>query len=224
MPHPMNAHLPLHRLIDRIERNNSTLSSPFIVAIDGRSGCGKSTLADLTAAGLNTHRQQRATVISADQFYKGGSSTTWDNRTAAENAATAIDWQQQRRVLESLKATGQADWQAFNWHSNAWNTDTPSFISTHLDGSPVILLEGVYSTRLELADLLDLCVLLRVPDNTRQARLLEREGQDYNHAWHRRWTAAEDYYFATLNTDTHMILPPDGSTDSWHGNRKTLRQ
>jgi hypothetical protein len=59
----------------------------------------------------------------------------------------------------------------------------------------------VYSARPELADLLDLRMLLRVPDHVRMARLLGREHKLT--AWERQWHEAEDWYFDSA-------VPPAG--------------
>jgi uridine kinase len=56
--------------------------------------------------------------------------------------------------------------------------------------------EGVYSARPELADLLDLRLLLRVPDDVRRARLLARE--HVLTAWEQQWHEAEAWYFSNV--------------------------
>ena len=47
----------------------------------------------------------------------------------------------------------------------------------------------------ELADLIDLSVLLKVDEPVRQARLLAREGE--MGAWEYQWQAAEDFYWSS---------------------------
>jgi hypothetical protein len=64
--------------------------------------------------------------------------------------------------------------------------------------APIVLLDGAYSARPELADLVDLSILVTLPDAVRRARLREREGEDYTSAWHAIWDEAEDYYFGTI--------------------------
>ena len=61
--------------------------------------------------------------------------------------------------------------------------------------SPVILLDGAYSTQPALADLIDLSVLVDAPLDLRHRRLAAREDQHFIAAWHVRWDAAEEYYF-----------------------------
>jgi len=65
-----------------------------------------------------------------------------------------------------------------------------------------VVLEGVYSARPELADLVDLKALLLVPDDIRRAQLLAREGEAYRRDWEARWAEAELWYFAS-------VMPPE---------------
>jgi uridine kinase len=58
-----------------------------------------------------------------------------------------------------------------------------------------VILEGAYSARPELADLLQLRVLLDTPDAVRDARLRAREGDDYVDGWMARWADAEAHCF-----------------------------
>jgi len=66
--------------------------------------------------------------------------------------------------------------------------------ATTADPRAIVILEGVYSARPELADLLDLRVLLTVPDDVRCARLLAREGTPG--PCEQQWLEAEEHYFA----------------------------
>jgi uridine kinase len=62
----------------------------------------------------------------------------------------------------------------------------------------VVVLDGAYSTRPELVDVVDISVLLTLDDETRRRRLLAREGDEFMRDWHARWDAAEDHYFASV--------------------------
>jgi hypothetical protein len=54
----------------------------------------------------------------------------------------------------------------------------------------------VYSCYPDLADLLDIRILLVVADPVREHRLLQREGMIG--PWERQWHEAEEWYFANL--------------------------
>lgn len=164
------------------------MSKPFVVALDGRSGVGKSTLARTLADGLD------AAVIEGDDFYAGGIEMRDDR--AEQRAAACIDWTRQRDVLEDLRTGREAVWRAFDWEIfDGRLCDQPK----RLAPKPIVIVEGAYAARPELADLVDLRVLLDVAGEVRMARLLAREGTIG--AWERQWHEAEDFYFQT-------IMPP----------------
>ncbi|MGC0251461.1 hypothetical protein [Pseudactinotalea sp. Z1748] len=132
-----------------------------------------------------------------------GEAHAWDRRTAAEQAERVIDWRRQHQVLEALREHGSATWRPFDWGATGWDGDPPPFsrVPVHARVGAVVILEGAYSCRPELRDLLDLAVLLRVPDEVRIRRLRARDGEDEHADWSARWAQAEDHYF------TH-VMPP----------------
>ncbi|MDP3195735.1 uridine kinase [Tabrizicola sp.] len=167
----------------RIEDAARRQAGPLIVAIDGRSGTGKSTLAEALAKRLP------AVVIEGDDFYAGGIGLAGDPPHA--RAARCIDWQAQRPVLSALRQGQPARYHAFDW--DAFDGSL-SRIATEIAPAPIVILEGVYAARPELRDLFDLCILVRVPDALRQARLIAREGA--LGPWELQWHEAEEWYFA----------------------------
>lgn len=173
------------------------------MAIDGRSGARKSTLAAALAQVCKA-RGVSVTVIEGDEFYAGGTAERWDQRSSADKARHVIDWRRQQRVLEDIRTNGTASWYPFDWESPDWNSDPIPLRSTPASATAadIVILEGAYSARPELHDVVDVRVLLDTPPDRRRRQLLEREGDEYRSDWERRWSAAEDYYFGT-------ILPPD---------------
>ena len=181
-------------LVDRIgDLRAARRFATVLVAIDGASGAGKSTFA--LKVGLETE----ANVIDGDDFYAGGSAEMWDAMSPAEKAAHCIDWRRQRPVLDAL-----AKGEPAIWHPYDWDADDGSLAErpVYHDPAPVIILEGVYSARPELADLLDLRVLYDAPREVRQQRIAEREGSDYRTEWNQRWEEAEEWYFT-------QVMPPE---------------
>lgn len=69
---------------------------------------------------------------------------------------------------------------------------------------PVVILEGVYSARPELADLIDLAVMVRADEAVRESRLLARDGTIGS--WERQWHAAEEYYFEFIRPLTSFDM------------------
>ncbi|MBL0944472.1 MAG: hypothetical protein IBJ04_09130 [Hydrogenophaga sp.] len=181
----LGAH-PLDELVAHIRALPRTGRAVCVVAIDGRSGSGKSTLAQALAEALPPAR-----VIDGDDFYSGGVDLRHD--TPAERAAACIDWRRQREVLTALRAGRPATYRAFDW--DAFDGSLCA-TETRVAPAPLVVLEGVYSARAELADLLDLRAVLGVDDALREQRLRAREGGIG--PWERQWIEAEVPYFERL--------------------------
>ena len=168
-------------------------TAPILIALDGASGTGKSVLADLVAEVLG------ATIVPSDDFFAADiAHAEWESRGPAERAADAIDWRRLRRdALEPLRAGKPAAWHAFDFEAGIRPDGTYAMRTDfeRRDPAQVIVLEGAYSTRPELADLIDLSVLVDAPVSVRDARLARREDASFLNAWHARWDAAEAYYF-----------------------------
>ena len=167
--------------------------APVVVAIDGRSGTGKSTLARWMAAQLD------AAYIDQDDFYTGGALADWQGLTPRQKADRVIDWRRARReVLEPLREGQTARWHPFDWETMTGLA--PELLTA--EPTPIVLLDGAYAARPELADLIDLAILVTLPDAVRLARLREREGEEITSAWQAVWDEAEDVYFT-------VIRPPE---------------
>lgn len=74
-------------------------------------------------------------------------------------------------------------------------------LSSSATSADIVILEGVYSARPELHDVLDILVLLDTPPEQRRRQLVEREGDHHRAEWEARWSAAEDHYFG-------VTMPP----------------
>lgn len=179
-----------------LERTLEAHGAPLVIALDGRSGVGKSTIASQLAAVLP------ATIIPGDDFFAAElTSADWDARSASERARDAIDWRRLRRqVLEPLRAGQSATWYPFDFVAGerADGSYTLSSEPVRRDPAAIIILDGAYSSRPELANLVDCAILVEAPAATRRERLASRETPDFLEAWHRRWDAAEDYFFTKV--------------------------
>ncbi len=184
----------IDQVVMRIESLEKIKSSPIVIAFDGRSGTGKSTIAELVAA------QANGVYIHTDDFWSGGKNDVWDGRSPAEKVALAIDWKRLRNeVLEPLIKGHRATYQPYDFVKDSGLSDT---IIT-IEPSKVIILDGAYSSRPELADIIDLKVLVEVKDDSnRRTRLVNREGGTYMADWHLRWDDAEEYYFSKIRPRT----------------------
>ena len=186
-------------VVMEVRRLLTEIQPPILVAIDGGSGCGKSTMTNLIAEELG------AALIPGDDFFAAQiSEAQWDACTSEQKAADCIDWKQMRAdVLEPLLAGKPARWYAFDFVAGVRPDGTYGMQTDYTECKPasVIVLDGSYSTRPELSDLIHLSVLVDVPVSVRHQRLAAREDKDFLEAWHKRWDDAEEYYF------TH-VRPP----------------
>ena len=106
-----------------------------------------------------------------------------------------IDWKRLRKeVLEPLLSGDPTSWYPFNFKTGKGLSDK---ILT-AKPSKIILLDGAYSSRQELSDLIDLSVLVETDDKRRRTVLIEREGDAFMSSWHKVWDVAEDYYFTQI--------------------------
>ena len=177
-------------LINKIRSLNVGRIKPLLVALDGRSGVGKSTMARAIA------QEVGGIVVIGDDFFAGGPDCEWDTRSTEAKVADCIDWRRLRKeALEPLLAGQPASWHPFNFISGIGLSEE---VIQHKP-APVIILDGAYSCRPELADIVDLSILIELSDDKlRRQRLLAREGHDFMASWHERWDAAEDHYFAQV--------------------------
>ena len=175
-----------------------------VVAIDGRSGTGKSTLAAAVAERFG------ATVVPSDDFFAASiTDREWDSKSPEQRAADAIDWKRLRRdALVPLRAGKSACWVAFDFVTGkradgSWPLEGEP---TERSPAPIVIIDGAYSSRPELADLLDLTVLIQAPAVVRQSRIAAREDPSFLIAWHERWDAAEDHYFRNVRPPSSFEL------------------
>ena len=70
--------------------------------------------------------------------------------------------------------------------------------ATRVEPASVIILDGVYSSGPQMADLVGLSILVEAPNEQRLTRLAKREEAEFLTQWHARWDAAEDFYFSSV--------------------------
>ncbi len=197
-------------MLFRIEQLLNSRHAPIVVALDGPSGSGKSSLARELAAST------RATVIPTDDFFAAElTAADWDARSAAERARDALDWRRLRQsALEPLRAGQRALWYPFDFAAGVRPDGSYSMSTTAVrrEPAPVVIVEGAYCTRPELADLIDLAVLVDAPAAIRHERLAAREEPAFLEAWHRRWDDAEAFYFTHVRpaASFDLVVPQVG--------------
>ncbi|MEV0949257.1 zeta toxin family protein [Promicromonospora sp. NPDC050249] len=173
---------------------------PALVGIDGQGGAGKSTFARAVAGELG-----HAVVVEGDDFYRD---LPDDERAALDPAAGAeqyFDWQRLRReVLEPVRR-GDAvlRYQRYDWGRATMG----DWVEQPMPD--VVVVEGVYTLRPQLLDLIDVAVWVETSEETRLRRQVERGEND--DVWIRRWVAAEDHYVATHDPRSAAALHVQGT-------------
>ncbi|WOE75415.1 uridine kinase family protein [Alterisphingorhabdus coralli] len=173
-------------IIDGLRKLNQQNGEPVLLAIDGRSGSGKTSIAAMMAS------QLPCTIIPGDDFYAGG--VKLHSHPPETLADICIDRERLRAVLKRLKSGQWASYAAFDWEAFDGRLATRK---TVVEPQPFLIVEGVYSYHPDLRDMVDLAVLIEVPEKERMHRLLAREGELTD--WERQWHRAEDWYFAELS-------------------------
>jgi uridine kinase len=104
-----------------------------------------------------------------------------------------FDWQRLRdEVLAPLTAGRDGAHRRYDWETG---TLAPDEVHT-VPRSGIVVVEGVYTARPELADYYDLVVYVDTPREESLRRLRER-GHDHGPVdWETRWRLAEEHYLA----------------------------
>jgi molybdopterin-guanine dinucleotide biosynthesis protein A/uridine kinase len=188
-------------ILDLVAQRQREVDRPVVVAIDGPSCSGKSILA--AAVSLRTG----GSVLAGDDFYRSMlPRMTGSQREAMSDAAvvaSVIDWQRLREEgLTALRAGDAATFQPYDWDANDGRLAAPKTIPA----AKVIILEGVYAARPELADLVDLAVYLGVDPKVRADRYAQR-GDDPK--WREFWERGEVHYFGAVRPPLSFDLQLD---------------
>ena len=179
-------------------------TTPFLVGLDGASGAGKSSVATLVAWDLD------AVVVESDDFFAAEiTDAGWAALDGRGRAEAAIDWRRLRReALDPLLAGRAAPWHPFDFAGIRPDGTYPIAVDPVVrEPRGVIVLEGAYSCRPELADLIDFTVLVEAPVDERRRRIAAREtNQEWTDAWHARWDPAEEHYFTEVRPASSFDL------------------
>src|SRR2546423_12755684 len=153
-----------------------------VVAVDGHSAAGKSRFAATLSASLG------GIVIAGDDFYRVMDPAVRAALDPESGASRYFDWERIRSdALEPLRAGRDARYQRYNWETN---TLEPA--PTLVPSATRVVVEGLFVSRAEFADLVDITVFVDAPVALRQRRQAERGDSP---SWLDRWDAAELWYF-----------------------------
>jgi uridine kinase len=167
-------------LIDAIVEHVWRVPAPGVrlVAMDGPSGSGKSTLAVPLAARL------AAPLIPIDDFVSWSDFSGWWPRL-------------EDQVLAPLSAGQDAVYQRRDWVNDEFGSGLSAWRT--VSWSPVVVIEGVTSTRAAVSDRLACRVWVDAPADVRLRRGLARDGQTHRELWE-RWMREETSFFEDDHT------------------------
>lgn len=199
------------QIVTEINRMLKTHHPPILVGLDGGSGAGKSTLASKLGQEVDS------VIVQIDDFFAASiPDGEWDARTIPERASDVFEWQRLRsEALEPLLANKTARWHPFDFAAGLRSDGTYALSQEWVELQPasVIILEGAYSCSPEIADLVDLTVLIDVPILERHERQEQREcDKEFLRRWHTLWDAVEAYYFTEVRPESAFDLVIYGSS------------
>ncbi|WP_160502350.1 hypothetical protein [Streptomyces sp. BA2] len=162
------------------------------MALDGRAGAGKTTLAADIAAHLGGPRG--AAIVHGDDFLRPMS---WQARLtlgAQEGYQSLFDVDRlQRQVLSPLRGGRPARYRRYDPDTNS----TPEHSTVEIEPGRLVIVEGVFVARPELAALYELTVFLDTPPDLCRTRLHARGQSPERLAWLACWQAIEEHYVTT---------------------------
>lgn len=165
--------------INSVPKKQATL----LIGIDGCGGSGKSTFANKLKDECSN-----VTVVHMDDFYLPSSQLI---KTHPENKTIGADFDWKRvlnQVLEPISQNKEGHYQRYDWETD----DLAEWHTVPIRG--IVIVEGVYSIRKELANKYDFTIWVECPRETRLSRGLERDGEEARDMWENNWMISEDIY------------------------------
>jgi uridine kinase len=180
----------VNTIVSAIEQRLGGRDDPLVVAIDGKSGVGKTAIAKEVVNRLG------AVNVLCDDFFTGGHNDFWAKRTTQQKIDNVIDWERiKKEVILPLKSGKKATWHPFDWKK--FEGLSPKLISA--EPQKVVILDGAFSNRPELRDVIDYSILVEAPKEVHVSRVKQREGEEYSDDWHKTWEESMEYYFAKIS-------------------------
>jgi len=183
-----------------------TRRSTRLVAVDGPGGAGKTVLAAEVAGALRAIGRRAETVHFDDFFLPSAQRSVTGG--PAKPIGGDFDWRRLRdEVLVPLREEQPARYSRYDWHLDALVD-----VREVLPGATV-LVEGIYTSRRELAPLYDLRIWVECPRHLRLSRGLERDGEASRARWELDWMPEENRYVAEHRPRERADLVVGGAPD-----------
>jgi uridine kinase len=174
--------------------------APFIVGIDGCGGSGKSVLADQISREL-INRAHSVGLIRMDDFYLPEAARA----DGFLEVGAGFDWRRlEEQVLKPARRDQPLRYQRYDWATGA-------LAEWHESSARVVMVEGTYSTRVELREFYDFTIWVDCPRTIRLARGVERDGESARDCWLTKWMPEEDRYVLEQSPQRRANLVYEGS-------------
>jgi len=179
------------RVLAQVWAHVPTPGRPVLVAVDGADGAGKTRL----AADLARVADRPVVVASLDDFHFPAAYRHAEGRTGRTVWARSFDYAAVRRELVDPWRSGAGTPYRRRWHDLA----TDQLVDAEPETVPergVLVVEGVFAQRPELADAWDFAVYVDAPEDVRVSRMAVRDGvpHDPEHPDQRRYLEAQRIY------------------------------
>ncbi len=183
----------------RIERLSAT-TSPTLIAIDGHGGAGKTFLAGELTRRLDRHHIASQVVHFDDFYLPSRNRSKWSEKLIGGD----FDWRRlESQVLRPLRKGRRSRYDVYDWQHDRLEG------VKKLTAKGIIFIEGVYTTRPELARYYDLKIWVACPRTVCLARGLARDGKDVKGRW-LMWMARESKYVNACHPHRSADILVDG--------------
>ena len=162
-------------VVDLARARAATLGQGRLVCVDGPSGSGKTTLAEQIAVLVPDAR-----VVHMDDLFEG-----WEGLPTVDAQLDGL--------LRPIVDGGPGRYRRYDWILGAYAE------TVTVDPAPLLVLEGVGSGSLVVADLTTVLVWVEAEHDVRMRRGIERDGEAFAPYW-QAWALAEQEHFARHRT------------------------
>jgi uridine kinase len=177
----------------------------YLVGVDGGAGAGKSSFSRWLGQALRDAGIP-AVVVLTESFYLPSPQRV-DKKFPLAVVAD-VEWMRLRdQVLRPLRLGSPAHYQVYDWPADA----LLNWVNIPVGG--VTIIDGVTSTRAELANYYDLRVWFSCPRPVRAARLLARKDTSQEEIDH--WVPSEEEFFARDGAEGRAHILVDSSEDGY---------
>jgi uridine kinase len=162
-------------VVDLLQARPPAYGGGRLLCIDGPSGSGKTTLAAEVAA-----LEPGARVLHMDDLFEG-----WGGLPTVDAQLDGL--------LRPIAEERPGHYRRYDWHLGAYAE------TVAVEPAPLLVLEGVGSGSLVVADLVTVLVWVEAPRDVRMRRGIERDGEAFAPHWE-AWAVAEQEHFARHGT------------------------